>query len=230
MWKTDKNMIKLKSIILLLGSWTLFLVMVGEATSDSKLTMIRLKYGGGGDWYNGPTEVPNLMAELMRRTTIDADPNEKILEITDQLYLYPLVFVTGHGNIKFEKEEASRLKTYLLNGGFMYADDDYGMDKSFRREMKKVFPDKEMVEVPLDHPIYYSFYGFPDGVPKIHEHDGGPPRAYGIFHKGRMIVYYTHNTNISDGWDNPKVHNDPPEIRERAFKMGINIVVYALTH
>jgi hypothetical protein len=193
--------------------------------------MARIKYGGGGDWYNGPTEIPNIMAELLKRTTIDADPREKTLQIMDDdLYLHPIVFITGHGNIRFKDEEVLRLRTYLLNGGFMYADDDYGMDKSFRREMKRVFPDKELAEVPFDHPIYHSFYDFPGGVPKIHEHDGGPPHAYGIFHKGRLIVYYTYNTNISDGWDSPHVHNDPPEKRELALRMGVNIIVYALTY
>jgi len=218
-------------LALLLCSLALFLIIVGEAASDSRFTMTRIKYGGGGDWYNGPTEVPNLMAELLKRTTVDADPREKTLQIMDDdLYLYPIVFITGHGNIKFKDEEVLRLRTYLLNGGFMYADDDYGMDKSFRREIKRVFPDKELAEVPFDHPIYRSFYDFPGGVPKIHEHDGGPPHAYGIFHKGRMIVYYTYNTNISDGWDSPHVHNDPPEKRELALRMGVNIIVYALTY
>ena len=164
-----------KIITIFFFSLTFTLFIIGIGGSDSKFTIVRLKYDGGGDWYNGPSEIPNLMAELVNRTTILAQPTEKVLEIVDELYLYPVVFVTGHGNIKFKGGEIEKLRAYLLNGGFMYADDDYGMDNSFRREIKRVFPDKEFVEVPFNHPIYHSFYDFPNGAPKIHEHDGGPP-------------------------------------------------------
>jgi hypothetical protein len=145
-----------------------------------------------------------------------------------EFFSYPIIFMTGHGKITFSDAEAERLRLYLLNGGFLYADDDYGMDKYFRAMMKKVFADKELVEIPFNHPIYHCHFRFDNGAPKIHEHDGGAPHAYSIFHEGRLIVYYTFNTNISDGWADPDVHKDPEEVRLRALRMGVNIVVYAL--
>jgi len=148
----------------------------------------------------------------------------------DQLYSCPLLFLTGHGRIFFSQSEAERLRSYLTNGGFLYADDDYGMDEHFRREMKKVFPDKEMVELPFSHPIYHVLYDFPNGLPKIHEHDGGPPKGFGYFHDGRLVVFYSFNTNISDGWADADVHGDPPNVREAALKMGANIVLHALIY
>jgi len=148
--------------------------------------------------------------------------------LDDKLYQFPFLFMTGHGNISFSDEEVRRLRHYLQSGGFLYADDDYGMDESFRREMKKVFPNSELVELPFDHPIYHCFYDFPSGLPKIHEHYEGPPKGYGIFIGGRMVVFYTYNSNISDGWTDR--YNDPPEIREQAIRMGINIITYFLTN
>jgi len=136
--------------------------------------------------------------------------------------------VSGHGNVKFSDEEVKRLRTFLTNGGFLHADDDYGMAESFRREMKKVFPDKDMVEIPFSHKIYHSYYDFPNGLPKVHEHDGGPPHGYGIFHEGKIVVFFSSNTDLGDGWEDQQIHNDPPEIRESALKMGVNIVFYAL--
>ncbi len=194
----------------------------------SQLQIARLKYGGGGDWYNDPEIIPNLCRELNRRTNIRAFTDEAQVSLLDEeLYQYPFLFMTGHGNVSFSDEEVRRLRHYLESGGFLYADDDYGMDASFRREMKKVFPNSELVELPLDHPIYHSFYNFPQGLPKIHEHYEGPPRGYAIFLGGRMVVFYTYNSNISDGWTDR--HNDPPEVREQAIRMGINIISYFLT-
>ena len=201
------------------------------ATPKSFFTIARLKYQGGGDWYNDPSIIPNLLDFLTQETMIQAGVDEKKVEIMEQeLFSYPILFLTGHGKISFSDEEASRLRTYFLNGGFLYADDDYGMDKYFRAMMKKVFPDKDLVELPFNHPIYHCHFNFTNGIPKIHEHDGGPPHAYGIFHEGRMMVYYTFNTNISDGWADPDVHKDPEEVRLQALRMGVNIVVYALTN
>lgn len=157
--------------------------------------------------------------------------DEKKVQIMDEdLFSLPALFITGHGKIQFSDEEADRLRKYLTNGGFLYADDDYGMDKFFRQQMKKVFPDKKMVELPASHLIYHCHFNFPTGLPKIHEHDPGPGHGYAIFHEGRMVVYYTFNTNISDGWVDPRVHGDPPEVRQQALQMGTNIMVYALTH
>ncbi|UCE19279.1 MAG: DUF4159 domain-containing protein [Gemmatimonadota bacterium] len=200
-------------------------------TSNPDFTIARLHYRGGGDWYNDPSSIHNLLRKIGERTNIAVQRHQAVVEIMDpELFAYPFLFMTGHGEIKFSEEEIQRLRLYLTHGGFLYADDDYGMDKAFRREMKRVFPDKELVELPSNHPIYHIDYDFPRGVPKIHEHDAKAPQAFGIFHEGRLIVYYTYESNISDGWADPEVHNDPPEKREEAFRMGINIVTYALLH
>jgi hypothetical protein len=209
-----------------------FGVGINPAVSGSEeLQIARLKYAGGGDWYNDPSMIPNLCAEINTRTSIEAASDQAVVAISDdELFRYPFLFMTGHGNISFSDLEVERLRSYLTNGGFLYCDDDYGIDEHFRREMGKTFPEKEFVEVPYNHEIYHIFYDFPDGLPKIHKHDGKPPKGYGLFHEERMVVYYTYETNISDGWADPEVHNDPPEKREAAFRMGVNIVMYALTH
>ncbi|NOY60905.1 MAG: DUF4159 domain-containing protein [Calditrichaeota bacterium] len=202
-----------------------------QIVESSKFTIARLKYSGGGDWYNDPSIIPNMLEFLKKNTNIDVAKDEVRVGIMDEnLFSYPFIYMTGHGRISFSKREAERLRNYLTHGGFLYADDDYGMDKHFRREMKKVFPDKKLVELPFEHKIYHIQYDFPDGLPKIHKHDGGPPHGYGYFHNGRLVVFYTYDTNISDGWADPQVHNDPPQKREQAFKMGTNIIVYALMY
>ena len=195
------------------------------------LTIARLQYGGGGDWYNDPDIIPNLCHQIRSRTNINTNDKQAIVNLSDEeLFSYPFLFITGHGNIKFTETEIQRLRTHLTNGGFLYADDDYGMDKPFRREMKRVFPDKDFVELPFDHPIYHTYYDFPNGLPKIHEHDGGPPKGLGLFHEERLIVFYSGNTDLGDGWEDPDVHKDPENVRRNALKMGANIVIYALTH
>ncbi|MEO0079544.1 MAG: DUF4159 domain-containing protein [candidate division WOR-3 bacterium] len=197
--------------------------------ASAQLQIARLKFSGGGDWYNDRDAIPNLCAEILRRTNIQVARDEAQVSLTDEkLYNYPFLFMTGHGNISFTDEEVVRLRHFLEAGGFLYADDDYGMDESFRREMKKVFPQNDLVELPFDHPIYHQLYDFPTGPPKIHEHYEGPPRGYGIYLGGRLVVYYTYNSNVSDGWT--AAHNDPPEVREQAFRMGINIISYFLTN
>lgn len=199
--------------------------------SPSAVTVARLKYGGGGDWYANPTSLPNLLAALRSRTEIDVAAEPATVSLDDEaLFLHPIVHMTGHGRVAFSDSEAANLRRYLERGGFLWADDNYGMDRHFRGEMSKVFPEASLVELPFDHEIYRSFYRFPDGLPKIHEHDGGPPHGYGIFHEGRLVVFYSFNTDIGDGMEDLKVHNDPPEKHEAALRMGINIVVYALTH
>ncbi|OPX33320.1 MAG: hypothetical protein B1H40_00315 [Candidatus Latescibacteria bacterium 4484_181] len=206
-------------------------VQTQQVPSTHRLTIARLKYRGGGDWYNDPSIIPNLAREINRRTTMRVNEEEAVVEIeTPELFQYPLLFMTGHGNIELSQQEAKRLRLYLIHGGFLYADDDYGMDKSFRRELKKVFPDKELVELPFSFPIYHFFYDLPHGLPKIHRHDGKPPQGFGIFDQGRLVVFYTYETNISDGWADPEVHGDPSEKREAAFRMGVNIVTYVLMH
>ena len=202
-----------------------------QEQTNSALTIPRIKYSGGGDWYNDPSIIPNILKFMQTNTTMHLGNAEHHIELTDQeLFSFPIIFMTGHGQISFSTEEAQQLRRYLSEGGFLYADDDYGMDTFFRREMKKVFPDNKWVELPFSHSIYNSHFSFSNGVPKIHEHDGGPPKGFGLFHESRLVVYYTWNTNISDGWADPNVHNNPPLIREKAFRMGTNIIVYALTN
>jgi len=209
--------------------YLLFVLSITSFCYAQNFTIARLKYEGGGDWYNDPDIIPNLATQLNKRTNIKTDITEKVVSLSDEeLFQYPFLFMTGHGNVNFSDAEVKNLRSFLSNGGFLYADDDYGMDESFRREMKKVFPDIDFVELPKDYPIYHIFYDFPNGLPKIHEHYEGVPKGFGLFLQGRMVIYYTWNSNVSDGWT-PN-HNDPEEKQEQAFKMGINIVAYALTH
>ncbi|HET6272487.1 MAG TPA: DUF4159 domain-containing protein [Bacteroidota bacterium] len=197
----------------------------------SALKIARLKYSGGGDWYNDPSAEVNLLAFVRQHVGIDVEPRYEFVDIaSENFFSYPIVFLTGHGNIVLTETEVRRLRTYLENGGFLFADDDYGMDKTFRREMRKVFPGNQMVELPFTHGIYHSQFAFPGGPPKIHEHDGKPAQGFGLFHNGRLVVYYTYETNPSDGWADPDVHNDPEPKRQDALRFGTNIVVWALTH
>jgi len=214
----------------------LFLAMVSECVAQlpgppATFTLARLKYPGGGDWYNGPTEIPNLLAFLRQETSIRTATEEAQVEIMDEnLFAYPVLFLTGHGNIRLTEPELSRLRIYLERGGFLFANDDYGLDTAFRREIGRLFPDKQLVELPPSFDIFKSPFQFPDGLPKIHEHDGGRPQAFGLFHDKRLIVFYNYNADIGDGWDDPEVHKDPPEKREAALRMGANVIVWALTH
>ncbi len=200
----------------------------GRLTSAFKIA--RLKYSGGGDWYNDPQEEVELLRFIRQNTLIDVDPVYEYVDImSDKFFSYPFLFITGHGNISFSDDEIARLRTYLENGGFLYADDDYGMDKAFRREIKKVFPTQDLVELPFSYGLYHVHFDFPNGVPKTHEHDGKPPQGFGLFSNGRLVVYYTYESNPSDGWDPPEIHGDPPEKRLEALRFGTNIVVWALT-
>jgi hypothetical protein len=195
------------------------------------VTVGRLKYGGGGDWYVNPTSLPNLLTALRERTDLGvAEKPVTVAPEDEDLLLCPIVHMTGHGRVAFSDDEAAALRKYLERGGFLWADDNYGMDPSFRDAMSKVLPGSPLVELPFDHPIYHSFYDFPQGLPKIHEHAGGPPHGYGLFLDGRLVVFYSFNTDIGDGMEDHEVHNDPPEKHEAALRMGVNIVVYALSN
>lgn len=210
---------------------TLTLLMVLTSTAlRAQLCIGRIKYGGGGDWYSDPTSLPNLIHYINTHTKLNVSAQPVVIEpgkpeLFNQHYLY----LTGHGNIKFTDDDIKRLRYFLENGGFLHADDNYGMDGAFRRELKRIFPDKELVEVPFSHPIYHSVFDFPHGLPKVHEHDGKPPQGLAIFHKGRMIVFYTYECDLGDGWEDEEVHQDPADIREAALKMGTNIFYYHLT-
>ncbi len=196
----------------------------------SAFKIARVKYSGGGDWYNDQSAEVNLLKFIRENTNINVEPIFFYVDLAnDNLFLYPVIFLTGHGNINLTDREANNLRTYLENGGFLYIDDDYGLDEYIRKEIKKVFPDKELVEIPFNHPIYKSHFTFERGLPKIHEHDNKPPQGFGVFHNGRLCIFYTYETNLSDGWADPEVHKNPPEKRQASLKMGTNIIVYALT-
>jgi hypothetical protein len=213
---------------------TILLITYGViSTADSgKFVIARVKYTGGGDWYANRTAIPNWLKELRKRTDIETEDDQVIIQLTDKdLYQYPFIFMTGHGNIRFTDKEVEALRFYLTHGGFLYADDTYGMDVSFRREMKRVFPDQPLQGVPNAHPIYHAFYDFPKGLPKIHLHNGDPAQGFAIFHEGRMVVFYTYSCDIGDGLEDPTVHpEDTPAVREQAARMAVNIAVYVLTH
>jgi len=203
-------------------------VVAGAANG---FNIAQLKYGGGGDWYADESSISNLLAELKKRTAIHVAADERIVVTAgdEQLFNHPFLFITGHGNIKFTPVEVERLRAYLLGGGFLWADDDYGMDLSFRRELKRIMPGDSLVELPWTHEIYHSFYKIEGGCPKIMEHDGKPAQGLGLFHDGRLVCFYTYQTDIGDGCED-EIHDLPAAKREEAFKMAVNIVMYSLTH
>ncbi len=214
---------------------TILLPLLYFAETEIKQTVLeipRLKYNGGGDWYNGKTELPNLLKFFTKETRIEVSIKDFYIESDDsRIFYYPIIFLTGHGNITFNDVEIKNLRNYLLSGGFLYVDDDYGLDKPFRREIKKIFPELNFIEIEKSHKIFNCYFGFKEGLPKIHKHDGKPPQAFGLFDKnGRMMIFYTYESNISDGWDSPGVHNNPQDTRTTALKMGVNILIYALTN
>jgi hypothetical protein len=202
------------------------------SSDESGFSIARLKYGGGGDWYSNPSSLPNLLRALKDRTgvAVETEKEARVDVMAEELFDYPMLYMNGHGTVKFSPVEVDRLRRYLSSGGFLWADDNYGMDKSFRGEISKVFPESPLVELPFSHDLYHIFYEFPNGLPKIHEHDGGPAQGLGIFYEGRLVVYYTFNTDIGDGLEDSEVHGDPQEKREAAFRTGVNIVLYAMTH
>ncbi len=204
------------------------LQVVGQVARPT-LTIGRLHYGGGGDWYANPSSLPNLLAEIGRRTSLPVAAREQVVTITGpDLWDMPFIYMTGHGNVLFSDEEVLILRRYLENGGFLHADDNYGMDESFRREIARVFPNRPLVEVPLDHPVYSVVYEMPLGIPKIHEHDGEPAQGFGIFVGNRLAVFYSYQTDLGDGWEDADVHGDPADVRELALKMGVNLYVFAV--
>jgi Domain of unknown function (DUF4159) len=201
-----------------------------RSTLPPHLTIARLQYDGGGDWYANPSSLPNLLGAIRERTSLDVDKVEARVRIMDdKLWDYPFLHVTGHGNIRFSDEEVVRLREYLTRGGFLHVSDNYGIDSSFRREIKRVFPDRELVDVPLSHPIYHIVYDFPKGLPKIHEHDGKPARGFGIFIGDRLAVFYDWQCDLGNGWEDYEVYHDPPALHEAALRMGVNLFVYAVT-
>ena len=219
----------LKTTLALLCSVMLCAANVSAAEYD-RLVIPRVKYGGGGDWYVGPTSMPNLLRQAAERLGLPAQVENVAVSLSDQeLYRYPMLFMTGHGQIKFKDHEINTLLTYLDNGGFLWINDSYGMEKYVKREIRRLYPDLELIALPKDHAIFAMLYDFPDGLPKIHEHDGKPPVAYAIFDKGRMKILYLLESDVGDGLEDAGVHpTDSPETREKAMQMALNILVYVM--
>ena len=217
--------LKLLYIILFIG-----FVMPKEIQSENLFKISRIHYSGGGDWYADPSSLPNLLNFISQKTDIKVQLEENVVKVGDNKFNENnYYYMTGHGNIKLEQKEKNILRSKLLNGAFLHADDNYGLDKSFRKLMKEIFPDKSLVEIPPSHEIFNIFYKFPNGLPKIHEHNNQRPQALGLFHKGKLIVLYTYESDLGDGWEDIKVHNVPVYKHEEALKMGTNIIIYFLT-
>ncbi|HEX2957781.1 MAG TPA: DUF4159 domain-containing protein [Chitinispirillaceae bacterium] len=196
------------------------------SAQDCSFTIARLKYNGGGDWYANPSSLPNLVREIKARTAIPICDSVSTVEISDdRLFTLPFIYITGHGDFRLSDQERLRLRRYLIGGGFLWADDNYGLDKSFREELAALFPQNPLQPVPSTHPIYQSFYKL-KGLPKIHEHDGIPAQGYGVFFEKRMLIYYTYSSDIGDGMEDIHIHNDGEALHELALKMGINVIYW----
>lgn len=219
-------------VSVLIGMLALGFTSLDVHAQESSIPIARIQYQGGGDWYADEESLVELLAFARQHTLLDVGTEEDVVELTsDNVFTYPYLYLTGHGNVRFSQAEADRLRRYLLQGGFLHIDDNYGLDEHIRPELEKVFPDKELVEVPFDHPIYNMQFDFSDGLPKIHEHDGEPPQGFGIFDdSGRLVLFYTYETDLGDGWEPASVHNNPPEKRRTALRMGTNILTYAMMH
>jgi hypothetical protein len=215
-------------------NWILLAIVAASGAEARPLpldsiSIARLQYDGGGDWYANPSSLPNLLAAIRERAGVQVALRElNVRPLDPALSDHPYLYMTGHGNVSFTPAERNALRDYLVGGGFLHADDNYGLDESFRREIAEIFPEAELTEIPQDHPVFHIFYDFPDGLPKIHDHDGAAPQAFGIFHDGRLVVFYSYESDLGDGWEDEGVHEDPPEVREQALRMGVNLFLYVL--
>jgi hypothetical protein len=230
-----KSEFKIFTSILLLSIFFIFPNLANAQNSaknnkeSSLIKLGRVKYSGGGDWYNDPSAEVNLLSFIKLHTNIPVNPTYEFVDLaSDNLFAYPILFLTGHGNMNLTNQEVLNLRTYLENGGFLYIDDDYGLDEFIRREMKKVFPEQKFIELPFSHNLFHCHFKFENGVPKTHQHDEKPAQTFGLFSKGRLCVVYTYESNPSDGWADPDIHNNTPANREAALKFGTNVVVWAL--
>jgi hypothetical protein len=223
-----------RSIVTRYASFLLFLsfcLSLTMANAQIQLKIAKLKYNGGGDWYANKTALPNLIKFCNQELGTNLQTEEDVVEVGSRdLFLYPYVYMTGHGNVVFSEAEAANLRKYLIGGGFLHIDDNYGLDKFIRIELKKVFPELELVELPFNHPIYHQKYDFPQGLPKIHEHDGKPPQGFGLIYEGRLIAFYSYECDLGNGWEDPRIHNDPEEKRQQALRMGANLLAYCFTN
>jgi len=217
---------------------SLILVVGTEITSGDDrlfpgridLSITRVQYEGGGDWYSNPTSIPNILANIAERTGLPISQELKTVKLSDpSLSDHPYLYMTGHGNVSFSDQDRNALRSHLISGAFLHADDNYGLDESFRREMELVFPENDLIEIPIDHPIFHMMYDLPEGLPKIHEHDGDAPQGFGIFYEGRLVVFYSFESDLGDGWENSEIHNDSADIREAAIQMGVNLYLYVLS-
>jgi hypothetical protein len=196
----------------------------------AQLKIAKLKYNGGGDWYANKTALPNLIKFCNKELGMNLDPEEDIVEVgSHDLFLYPYLYMTGHGNVTFSPAEAQNLRNYLMGGGFLHVDDNYGLDKFIRLELKKVFPELELVELPFDHPVYHQKFGFTKGLPKVHEHDGKPAQGFGLIYEGRLVLFYSYECDLGNGWEDQRIYNDPEAKRQEALKMGANLITYSFT-
>jgi hypothetical protein len=214
------------SYILIAVAW----VWVTPDTVEAQVKIGKLKYGGGGDWYANKTALPNLIKFCNDQLSMSLTTEEDAVEVGSRdLFSYPYVYMTGHGNVVFSTEEARNLRNYLIGGGFLHIDDNYGLDKFIRIELKKVFPELELVELPFTHPIYHQKFNFPKGLPKIHEHDGKPAQGFGLLYEGRLVAFYSYECDLGNGWEDQRVHNDPEAKRQEALQMGANIISFCFT-
>ena len=206
------------------------LILVAQGLSAQKVTIAKLKYEGGGDWYANKTALPNLIEFCNEVINTDLALSEEVVEVGDpEIFLYPYIYMTGHGNVVFSNAQADNLRDYLTSGGFLHIDDNYGLDQFVRIEMKKVFPELDFVELPFEHPVYHQKFDFEDGLPKVHAHDGLPSQGFGIIYEGRLVCFYSYESDLGNGWEDQVIYNDPEEIRMEALKMGANIISYVFT-
>lgn len=209
----------------------LLLVLGASQSAVAQLKIGKLKYNGGGDWYANKTALPNLIRFCNKELNLSLELEEDAVEVgSEELFNYPYVYMTGHGNVVFSADDAANLRNYLIAGGFLHIDDNYGLDKFVRIELKKVFPELELIELPFDHPIYHQKYEFAKGLPKIHEHDGKPAQGFGLIYEGRLVAFYSFECDLGNGWEDQRIHNDPAAKREDALRMGANIISYAFTN
>jgi hypothetical protein len=220
----------LKKFALFLSVNALVLISFYTGAQVPAYKIAKLKYNGGGDWYANKTSLPNLIDFCNKNLKMNIAPEEEVVDVgSPELFSYPFVHMTGHGNVVFSDTEVRNLRKYLMSGGFLHIDDNYGLDKFIRLEMKKVFPELNFVELPFDHSIYHQKYTFSNGLPKIHEHDGKPSQGFGLIYEGRLICFYSYECDLGNGWEDQSVHNDPEEKRQEALRMGANLLSYALT-
>lgn len=206
----------------------LSLLMISSVEGQIKIA--KLQYEGGGDWYANKTALPNLIDFCNKQLKTNIEKEEVVSISSPELFVFPYIYMTGHGNVSFSSSDAENLRNYLISGGFLHIDDNYGMDKFVRLEMKKVFPELDFVELPFTHEIYHQKYDFDEGLPKIHQHDGDPPQGFGLIYKGRLVCFYSFESDLGNGWEDQIIYNDPEAVRQKALKMGANIISYAFTH